>query len=166
MESEKKMKEDFKKRGVKEKSKKPYVSPRLTVHGTVKESTKSLLMGPTDGMTGSQSIPSDRNLKENFAEVEAHKILTHLMDLPIQTWNYKAEDPSIRHIGPMAQDFARAFGVGEDDRHIHPIDATGIAFAAIQALYQLIQNKEKEILRLQTELEELKRTSLTDIRIF
>jgi hypothetical protein len=33
--------------------------------------------------------------------------------------------------------FSGAFGVGEDDRHIHPVDAFGVAFAAIQALQDL-----------------------------
>lgn len=50
------------------------------------------------------------------------------------TWNYSADDPSIRHIGPMAQDFAAVFGVGADDRHIHPIDGQGVALAAVQGL--------------------------------
>jgi hypothetical protein len=34
----------------------------------------------------------------------------------------------------MAQDFAALFGVGADDRHIHPLDGQGVALAAIQGL--------------------------------
>ena len=54
--------------------------------------------------------------------------------MPITTWNYRTQDPHIRHIGPMAQDFMAAFQVGEDDRHITTIDPDGVALAGIQAL--------------------------------
>jgi hypothetical protein len=60
-------------------------------------------------------------------------------------WSYKAQDPSVRHIGPMAQDFHTAFGVGEDDRRISSVDADGVALAAIQGLHSMVQEKEKEI---------------------
>ena len=42
----------------------------------------------------------------------------------------------MRHLGPVAQDFYRAFRLGGDDRHISTIDAEGVALAAIQALHQ------------------------------
>jgi hypothetical protein len=89
------------------------------------------------------SLPEcDRNLKENFAPVEPSEVLEKLASLRVEQWNYKADAPSIRHIGPMAQDFAAAFGVGEDDRHIHPVDAFGVAFAAIQALIERVEHLE------------------------
>jgi hypothetical protein len=34
----------------------------------------------------------------------------------------------------MAQDFYRAFGVGEDRKHIDSVDADGVALAAIKGL--------------------------------
>jgi hypothetical protein len=86
----------------------------------------------------------DRNLKENFAPVEPSEILEKLAGLRIERWNYKAENPSVRHIGPMAQDFAAAFGVGADDRYIRRVDAFGVAFAAIQALHDLHRRFEAE----------------------
>jgi hypothetical protein len=52
--------------------------------------------------------------------------------LPISTWRYKGDAP--QHLGPMAQDFAAAFGLGEDDRHIATIDMAGVSLASIQAL--------------------------------
>ncbi len=45
----------------------------------------------------------------------------------------------------MAQDFHAAFGVGEDERHISTVDADGVALAAIQGLYQLLQGKDREM---------------------
>jgi hypothetical protein len=98
----------------------------------------------------SWSVVSDRNLKANVVAVNAHDILVRLSTIPIQTWNYQTQDPSIRHIGPMAQDFYAAFNVGEDDRHITTIDADGVALAAIQGLYQVVQEKDAEIAGLRT----------------
>ncbi len=79
-------------------------------------------------------VNSDRALKANFGSVDPADMLTRVRDLPISTWNYTSDDASVRHIGPMAQDFAATFGVGSDDRHIHPVDGQGVALAAIQAV--------------------------------
>jgi hypothetical protein len=56
--------------------------------------------------------------------------------MPITSWSYRAEKPSVRHIGPMAQDFYKAFGLGLDNKHITTIDEGGVALAAIQGLYR------------------------------
>jgi hypothetical protein len=71
--------------------------------------------------------------------------------VPIQTWNLKTQDPAIRHVGPMAQDFYAAFGVGEDDKHINTVDADGVALAAIQGLCRLLQERTAEIVALRAE---------------
>ena len=75
-----------------------------------------------------------------------------LAQIPISTWNYKTQDAAIRHMGPMAQDFAAAFNVGEDDKHITTIDADGVSLAAIQGLYQIVQEKDRRISQLEAEL--------------
>lgn len=78
---------------------------------------------------------SDRASKDSFRPIDGRAILTRLAEMPITMWKYKSERPGIRHIGPTAQDFAAAFGLGSDDRAIGTIDADGVALAAIQALY-------------------------------
>ena len=105
---------------------------------------------PTAGVSlaaggGSWSSLSDRNAKENFARVEGLALLKKLNAIPVETWNYKSQDVSIRHMGPMAQDFYAAFGLGEDDTHISTVDADGVALAAAQALYVLLEEKEEQI---------------------
>jgi hypothetical protein len=95
--------------------------------------------------SGSWSSLSDRNAKTNFVQVKPREVLDRLARLPMNEWSYKAQDPSVRHIGPMAQDFHTAFGVGEDDRRISSVDADGVALAAIQGLHSMVQEKEKEI---------------------
>jgi hypothetical protein len=92
---------------------------------------------------------SDRNIKQDFGAVDRDAILDRLAHLPISTWTYKTEAPPARHIGPMAQDFMEAFGVGSNDRTILQVDADGVAFAAIQALHAEVtrlasQNAELE----------------------
>ena len=58
----------------------------------------------------------------------------------MSSWEYDAE-PGVRHIGPVAQDFQRAFGFGSDDRHIGTIDADGVALAAIKGLNRKLEAK-------------------------
>lgn len=77
---------------------------------------------------------SNRNMKENFQDVDEVEILEKLMNIPIQSWNYKSQDASIRHIGPMAQDFNPAFGFNEDPLGISTLDFDGVALAAIKGL--------------------------------
>jgi hypothetical protein len=102
---------------------------------------------------GGSNVPSDRGLKEDFASVDSQTILERVTGLPIETWRYKGE--ATRHIGPMAQDFASAFGVGPDDRHINLLDASGVALAAIQALAQQVQTQASELASLRAALARL-----------
>ena len=105
---------------------------------------------------GSWSSVSDRNVKDNFAAIDNRQLLARVLALPITTWNYKSQAASIRHIGPMAQDFFAAFNVGEDDRHITTIDEGGVALAAIQGLNEKLQDelrqKDSQIAALATQL--------------
>lgn len=78
-------------------------------------------------------------------------MLTQLAQIPVTTWNYKAQSPSIRHMGPMAQEFYAAFGLGEDDKHISTVDADGVALVAIQGLYQVVQKQDARIETLEAE---------------
>ena len=88
---------------------------------------------------------SDRNLKANFSPVDRQEILARVSGIPIETWNYKSQDPSIRHMGPMAQDFHAAFGLGVSDTSINSIDPDGVALAAVQGLNAILMEKEEEL---------------------
>ena len=93
---------------------------------------------------GAFSSLSDRNAKTNNATVDGRDVLERLAAIPIATWNYRSQPATVHHIGPMAQDFARAFGVGEDDKHISTVDADGVALAAIQGLNLKLQDELKK----------------------
>ncbi len=84
---------------------------------------------------GAWTNASDRDLKTAFAPVDPARILDALAALPLYTWQYRAEPESVRHLGPTAQDFRAAFGLGADDTSITTLDADGVALAAIQALH-------------------------------
>jgi hypothetical protein len=103
----------------------------------------------------SWSCSSDRNMKENFQSVDNLAILEKLSNIPLQTWNAKGTDPNVKHLGPTAQDFYSAFGLGDDDKMIATIDLDGVALTAIQGLYQLSQEQAEEIQSLKTELAQM-----------
>ncbi|MDW8383005.1 MAG: tail fiber domain-containing protein, partial [Verrucomicrobiota bacterium] len=93
---------------------------------------------------GSWTGISDRNAKDDFQPVNPTEVLEKVANLPVTTWRYKTQDPSIRHIGPTAQDFKAAFGVGESDTGIATVDADGVALAAIQGLNRKLEARSQE----------------------
>ena len=58
--------------------------------------------------------------------MDNRQLLARVLALPITTWNYKAQAPEIRHLGPMAQDFFDAFHLGEGDTTISSVDIDGV----------------------------------------
>ena len=122
-------------------ARKPYARPRLTEHGRVPATTFA---------APSNQAASDRNVKEGFEPVDRRAILAAVATLPIERWSYKGE--AARHLGPMAQDFAAAFGLGTDDRHIFTLDAAGIALAAIQGLHDLALAQQAQLDALEREV--------------
>lgn len=94
----------------------------------------------TNGVTlaansGSWTAICDENAKEDFEPVKTGEVLEKVAALPIRTWRYRGQSEEIRHMGPTAQDFYAAFGLGDlPGNGITAVDADGVAFAAIQAL--------------------------------
>ena len=74
-------------------------------------------------------------------------------------WSYRSEGDGVRHVGPVAQDSYAAFGLGGDDRSITTIDADGVALAAIQALYEIVKEKDRRIEALEERLAQIENTS-------
>ena len=106
----------------------------------------------------SWNTPSDRALKKNRAAVDGREVLEKLASIPIDRWNYVWEDDATTpHLGPMAQDFKRAFYPGTDDTTISTLEFDGVALAAIQGLNRKLEDKDAELRALRREVEELKR---------
>jgi hypothetical protein len=106
---------------------------------------------------GSWNSLSDRNKKENLRPVDGQALLQSLAAIPISTWNYKGQNASIRHVGPMAQDFNALLPDlgGEGETYINALDADGVALAAIQALYQQNRQLRAENDALKSQLDDL-----------
>jgi hypothetical protein len=83
---------------------------------------------------GAWQTISDVRKKTAFRDVDGERVLAKLAAMPVRTWQYRTQDAAIRHMGPTAQDFHRAFGVGESDTTITTVDADGVALAAARAL--------------------------------
>jgi hypothetical protein len=81
----------------------------------------------------------------DLTPINGHEVLEKLAELPVSAWNYTFEDASVRHLGPMAQDFYAAFGLGGDDTTINPVDANGVLIVAIQALCRRVAALEVEL---------------------
>lgn len=78
---------------------------------------------------------SDRNMKEDIRPITS--VRDRLERLPISTWRYKGD--SVRHIGPMAQDFQSAFEVG-DGHVIYPIDVLGVLLQSQKEMSLALRN--------------------------
>ena len=107
-------------------------------------------------------LDSDRDIKEDFAQVDRASVLEKLAGLGIEEWSYTRDrGAGVRHVGPMAQDFKRAFGLGASDRHIHAVDAHGVTIAALQAMYDRIVSLEAEVASLRREKPQRTKASRT-----
>ncbi|MFH9007459.1 tetratricopeptide repeat protein [Streptomyces afghaniensis] len=84
---------------------------------------------------------------------DGYAVLRAVAALPVSTWSYRGEE-GVRHIGPMAQDWYAALGLGADDRTIHPIDANGVSVVAVQALYRMVRGLQDEVSRLGKRLDD------------
>jgi hypothetical protein len=104
---------------------------------------------------------SDRDAKEGFEAVNPAEVLDKVMTLPVTRWRYRTDEARTSHLGPVAQDFHAAFGVGFDDKHIATVDADGVALAAIQGLNrkleQALRDKAARIAELEKRLDRLER---------
>jgi hypothetical protein len=104
--------------------------------------------------SGQSFNASDRNVKENFEPISNTEILDKLVALPITKWTFKQSDDSVKYVGPMAQDFHAAFGLGgSNDRVIHATNAQGVTMAALQGLNTKVEDKTKTLEARLNELE-------------
>jgi hypothetical protein len=103
----------------------------------------------------SWSCTSDRDAKENFVPEEGKDIMQRLVAMPLFSWNFKGADPAIRLLGPTAQDFYAAFGLGRNDKSIANVNLEGVALAAIQGLHQLVEERGARIVALEQRVSEV-----------
>lgn len=130
---------------------------------------QSMFVGSTGNMTiaGSLTQNSDINSKHNIEDVNGSLILQKIASLPVSEWTYKSDEHGVRHLGPMAQDFHAAFGLGEKPTGIAPGDMAGVALAAVKALQVKLAEKNAKIDQLEqrlSQLETLQKQQLTKLQ--
>jgi hypothetical protein len=106
--------------------------------------------------SGVFSCASSRTLKDHFAAVQGEDVLTRMRSVPVNFWSYVAEGSQVRHMGPFAEDFRAAFGLGVDDRSIGLLDIDGVNFAAAKALEERTAQQEQRIRSLEDQVAELR----------
>jgi hypothetical protein len=98
-------------------------------------------LGAASGVT----IVSDRKKKENFRQEDPQQVLERVSRLPIESWNYRTQSASVRHLGPTAQDFYGAFRLGESDTTITATDMAAVSLLAVQALQRKVERLEAQL---------------------
>lgn len=118
---------------------------RIRYNGGIRLRVSTAANGNTPGAGGnvgcdltvavpSWTCASSRTLKENYLAVDGEDVLWRLRGLPITTWSMIGADPKVRHLGPVAEDFWRAFGLGLGETAIGLGDIDGVNLAAAKAL--------------------------------
>jgi hypothetical protein len=93
------------------------------------------------GATAWQTL-SDSNAKTDVTPLDPQEVLKKVSELPVTAWQYK-QDPTRSYIGPMAQDFHAAFGLGPDDKHISTLDTDGVALSALKGLIAELRERQE-----------------------
>jgi hypothetical protein len=116
--------------------------------GTVKmgpSNANNFFLDPSGNLTiaGALTQNSDVLAKTEIEPIDTAAVLQEVVALPLFTWRY--QDSEGTHLGPMAQDFYAAFGLGVSETGISTLDTSGVALASIQSLHQLAQDQAREI---------------------
>ena len=106
---------------------------------------------------------SSRLAKEKFEDVDAEAVLGKLAAIRIQRWQYRGSP--VPHLGPTAEDFYAAFGLGSGSTSISSVDADGISLVAVQALERRTAELMEQNAALQGQLEELRRIVTENWRV-
>ena len=98
-------------------------------------SNVALSNGCNIGASGTSWVcSSSRALKENYAPVDGEDLLRRIRGVELNRWTLRDDPARTPHIGPFAEDFYAAFGVGADPGAIGHQDIDGVNFGGVKAL--------------------------------
>jgi hypothetical protein len=89
---------------------------------------------------GKPSMPSSKDMKTS--KRKPMSVLNAVRDMPVEEWEYKegmGDGGGKKHIGPYAEDFQKATGLG-NGKEISIIDAIGVTMGAVQELAAKVDN--------------------------
>jgi hypothetical protein len=98
---------------------------------------KNAFLGDLAGAAGSVAgfaMMSSKDYKT--AKRKPMSVLDAVRDMPVEEWEYKqgvGDGGGKKHVGPYAEDFQRATGLG-NGKEISIIDAIGVTMGAVQEL--------------------------------
>ncbi len=105
---------------------------RAEQRASAKKQARNSIIGSVIGI-GAMFL-SDENMKVSKRSVS---LLDKLKKVRVEKWKYVGEDAD--HIGPYAQEFNDAFGLGQDDNsQISVIDALGVTLGAVKELSERV----------------------------
>jgi len=106
---------------------------RLAQEKANRKQARNSMIGSAIGI-GAMMLMSDENIKSNKRKVS---LLDKLKNVRVEKWKYVGQDTD--HIGPYAQEFNDAFGVGQDDNsQIAVLDALGVTLGAVKELSERV----------------------------
>jgi hypothetical protein len=114
--------------------------------------------------SGVFNCTSSRYTKQNFLAVNGEDVLARLRSVPVTTWNYISEGAQSKHMGPMAEDFYQAFGLGTGNTSIGVQDLAGVSLAAVKSLDERttqLQQRTLEVEQLRNEVQQLRAANAT-----
>ncbi|HSJ10928.1 MAG TPA: tail fiber domain-containing protein [Longimicrobiales bacterium] len=145
---------------------------RIRYNGGIRMRVSTAANGNTPGAGGnvgcdltvavpSWTCASSRSVKENFSDVDGESVLLKIRDMPVTTWTMIGDSTSTLHMGPVAEDFWAAFGLGLGETAIGLGDIDGVNLAAARALerrtaelQRVVEQRTAEAAVLRRELDE------------
>jgi len=129
---------------------------RIRYNGGIRLRVSTAANGNTPGAGGnvgcdltvavpSWTCASSRTVKENFRTVDGEDVLARIRAMPITTWNMIGGGREVRHLGPVAEDFYQAFGLGIGETTIGMGDIDGVNLAGVKALEARTQHLQQEL---------------------
>jgi len=129
---------------------------RIRYNGGIRLRVSTAANGNTPGAGGnvgcdltvavpSWTCASSRTVKENFRTVDGEDVLARIRAMPITTWNMIGGGREVRHLGPVAEDFYQAFGLGIGETTIGMGDIDGVNLAGVKALEARTQQLRQEL---------------------
>lgn len=93
---------------------------------------------------GALTQNSSRAVKTDIEPVDDREMLRRIVKLPVYKWKYEADETKQPQVGPMAEDFHEAIGIG-DGRHIALGSVSGVSIAAIRGLNEVLEEKSARL---------------------
>lgn len=107
----------------------------------------ALTLGADGSLTisGLLSEGSSATLKHNLRNTDDEAILETVCSMKMKRWQYLDDPSQAEHIGPIAEEFHAAFGVGSNEKRLASMDVAGVALASVRALNEKLETENQKL---------------------